>query len=123
MGHRAAPCASAGDLGPPGGGKRLGTLDGLGGATRIFTGGLDKTTDKRLATCDAHPGRFLVAGGVADPSRPTRQVKRLRELAQHPAFSMMRVSVGTSRGSTYVASANSGSVMIVAGFEFTSTTR
>jgi hypothetical protein len=27
------------------------------------------------------------------------------------------------RGSTYVASANSGSVMIVAGFEFTSTIR
>ena len=37
--------------------------------------------------------------------------------------SMTRVRLGASRGSTYVAAANSGSVMIVAGFEFTSTTR
>src|SRR4029078_4604551 len=36
---------------------------------------------------------------------------------------MARVTVSTTSGSTYVASANSGAVMIVAGFELTSTTR
>jgi hypothetical protein len=36
---------------------------------------------------------------------------------------MMLVSTSTVSGSTYVRSAISGSVMIVAGFEFTSTTR
>ena len=37
--------------------------------------------------------------------------------------SMMRVTISGVMGSMYVASASSGSVMIVAGFEFTSTTR
>ena len=36
---------------------------------------------------------------------------------------MIRRRLSTSSGSTYVASANSGSVMIVAGFEFTRTIR
>lgn len=36
---------------------------------------------------------------------------------------MMVVRTSVVSGSTYVASANSGSVMIVAGFEFTRTTR
>jgi len=36
---------------------------------------------------------------------------------------MMRSSTSTVSGSTYVRSAVSGSVMMVAGFEFTSTTR
>ncbi len=77
--------------GPTGVDKLLATMDELGVATGIFTGGFDRATDKLLDICDAHPGRFLVAGGVGDPSRPGRQVKRLRELAQHPAFSMVRV--------------------------------
>jgi len=38
------------------------------------------------------------------------------------SVSMMRVRVATSSGSTYVRVAMSGSVMIVAGFELTSTT-
>ena len=69
----------------------LATMDDLGVATGMFTGGLDRNTDKLLAICDAHPGRFLVAGGVGDPSRPGRQVRRIRELAEHPAFAMVRV--------------------------------
>ena len=39
-----------------------------------------------LAIADAHPGRFLVAGVVHDPSTPTKNVRRIRELAQHPRF-------------------------------------
>jgi predicted TIM-barrel fold metal-dependent hydrolase len=66
-------------------------MDELGVATGIFTGGLDRNTDKLLAVCDANPGRFLVAGGVGDPSRPGRAVKRIRELNEHPCFSMVRV--------------------------------
>ena len=50
-------------------------MDELGVATGIFTGGLDRNTDKLLEICDAHPGRFLVAGGIGDPSRPGRQVE------------------------------------------------
>lgn len=39
------------------------------------------------------------------------------------SLAMIEVSTSVVIGSTYVASANSGSVMIVAGFEFTRTTR
>jgi len=38
------------------------------------------------------------------------------------SFSMIRSTKSAVTGSMYVRSANSGSVMIVAGFEFTSTT-
>jgi hypothetical protein len=38
------------------------------------------------------------------------------------SFSITAASISGVSGSTYVAAANSGSVMIVAGFEFTSTT-
>jgi hypothetical protein len=66
-------------------------MDELGVASGIFTGGLDRHTETLLETGDAHPGRFLVAGGVGDPARPGRVVRRIRELAQHPRFSMVRV--------------------------------
>jgi predicted TIM-barrel fold metal-dependent hydrolase len=77
--------------GPLGVDGLLALMDQLGVATGIFTGGLDRHTDKLLETCDAHPGRFLVAGGVGDPARPGRTVRRIRELAQHPRFAMVRV--------------------------------
>src|SRR5207237_9899026 len=75
-------------------------MDELGVATGVFTGGLDRNTHKLLEICDAHPGRFMVAGGVGDPSRPGRQVKRVRELAQHPAFCMVRVMPLASQAPT-----------------------
>jgi len=77
--------------GPLGVDGLLALMDELGVATGIFTGGLDRNTDKLLDLCDAHPGRFLVAGGVGDPARPGRTVRRIRELAQHPRFAMVRV--------------------------------
>src|SRR4051794_23332648 len=77
--------------GPVGVDSLLATMDELGVATGVFTGGLDRNTDKLLDICSAHQERFLVAAGIGDPSRPGRQVKRLRELAQHPALCMMRV--------------------------------
>jgi predicted TIM-barrel fold metal-dependent hydrolase len=69
----------------------LATMDELGVATGIFTSGHEHNADAMLEVCDAHPGRFLVAGGVGDPARPGRLVRRIRDLAQHPAFSMVRV--------------------------------
>jgi predicted TIM-barrel fold metal-dependent hydrolase len=69
----------------------LALMDELGVATGVFTSGLDHNTEKLLEICDAHPGRFMVAGGIGDPSRPGRQVRRVRELAENPAFCMVRV--------------------------------
>jgi predicted TIM-barrel fold metal-dependent hydrolase len=77
--------------GPLGADALIALMDELGVATGIFTGGLDHNTDKLLEVCDAHPGRFLVAGGIADPAKPGRNVRRIRELAQHPAFALVRV--------------------------------
>jgi predicted TIM-barrel fold metal-dependent hydrolase len=69
----------------------LAQMDELGVATGVFTSGLVANSEELLEVCDAYPGRFLVAGGVGDPSRPGRQVRRIRELAQHPRFCMVRV--------------------------------
>ena len=67
-------------------------MDELGVTTGIFTSGLDgRGAERHLATCDAHPGRFLLAAGVGDPSRPGTHVARIRTLAEHPALAMVRV--------------------------------
>jgi hypothetical protein len=91
QGYEHVPEYLGSNRGPVGVTSLLATMDELGVATGIFTGGLDRNTDKLLGICDAHPGRFLVAGGVGDPSRPGRLVARIRELAQHPRFCMVRV--------------------------------
>ena len=90
-GYENIPGYLGSNQGPVGVDSLLAIMDELGVATGVFTGGLDRSTDKLLDICDAHPGRFMVAGGVGDPSRPGRQVKRVRELAQHRAFCMVRV--------------------------------
>lgn len=66
-------------------------MDELGVATGILTPGIDRHTERSLEAADAHPGRFLVAGGLGEPSRLTRTVARIRELAQHPRFSLVRI--------------------------------
>jgi len=45
-----------------------------------------------LAIADEHPGRFLVSAAVDKASRPGANCGRVRELAQHPAFRMVRVT-------------------------------
>jgi predicted TIM-barrel fold metal-dependent hydrolase len=45
-----------------------------------------------LAIAAEHPGRFLVAPTVDQASRPTRNVARVRELAQHPDVAIVRVT-------------------------------
>jgi predicted TIM-barrel fold metal-dependent hydrolase len=75
----------------------LGVMDELGVATGILTPGLDAHAVKSLEVADAHPGRFLVAGVLLDPARPGRNVRRIRDLAEHPRFSMVRVTPLTSQ--------------------------
>ena len=75
----------------------LGVMDELGVATGVLTPGLDRHAATSLEVADAHPGRFLVAAVLLDPARPGRNVRRIRELAEHPRFSMVRVTPLTSQ--------------------------
>jgi predicted TIM-barrel fold metal-dependent hydrolase len=72
-------------------------MDELGVATGVLTPGLDRHAPRSLEAADAHPGRFLVAAVLVDPSRPGRNVRRIRELAEHPRFCMVRVTPLTSQ--------------------------
>jgi predicted TIM-barrel fold metal-dependent hydrolase len=75
----------------------VGLMDELGVATGIVTPGLDRHTEKSLVVADSAPGRFLVAGVLTDPARPGRNVARIRELAEHPRFSLVRITPLTSQ--------------------------
>ena len=90
-GYENIPGYLGSNTGPVGVPSLIALMDELGVATGIFTTGLDRTTEKMLAICDANPGRFLVAAGAVDVARPGRAVKRIRELAQHPSLAMVRV--------------------------------
>jgi predicted TIM-barrel fold metal-dependent hydrolase len=71
----------------------LDRMDANGVATAVLTPGLTRAgVGAALEVADAHPGRFLVAAMVADPSRPTRNVQRIRELAEHPRLAMVRIA-------------------------------
>ena len=71
----------------------LARMDELGVTTGVLTPGLTKGgVADALAVADAHPGRFLVAAALTEPGKPTRNVLRIRELAEHPRFSMVRVA-------------------------------
>ena len=71
----------------------LGRMDRAGVETGVLTPGLrGDGVAEALEVADAHPGRFLVAGVVSDTGRPTRNVQRIREAAQHPRFAMVRVA-------------------------------
>lgn len=69
----------------------LNLMDELGVATGMLCTGLDRTVEQALEVADEFPGRFLVAAGLTSPERPTRNVRRIRQLAEHPHFSMVRV--------------------------------
>lgn len=45
-----------------------------------------------LAIAEAHPGRFLVSAAVDRATKPLENCRRLRELAEHPAFVLARVT-------------------------------
>ncbi|HEY1737139.1 MAG TPA: amidohydrolase family protein [Acidimicrobiia bacterium] len=69
----------------------LSVMDDLGVATGIMCPGLHHGDDDALALAEAHHGRFLVGLGVAEPETPTRNVRRIRELADHRKLAMVRV--------------------------------
>jgi uncharacterized protein len=75
-GYENIPGYLGSNTGPVGVDALLALMDELGVATGVFTTGLDRSSHKMLEVCDARPGR---------------QVKVLRELAQHPRFCMVRV--------------------------------
>jgi predicted TIM-barrel fold metal-dependent hydrolase len=71
----------------------IGRMDDAGVATAILTPGLTRGgVAEALEVADAFPGRLLVAGMLVDPAKPTRNVTRIRELAQHPRLVMIRVA-------------------------------
>lgn len=71
----------------------LGRMERAGVATAVLTPALRRgAVAEALDVADANPGRFLVAAMVTDAARPTRNVVRIRELAQHPLLSMVRVA-------------------------------
>jgi uncharacterized protein len=45
-----------------------------------------------LAIAEQHPGRFLVSCAVDRATKPVEGCRRVRELAQHPAVAMVRVT-------------------------------
>ncbi len=69
----------------------LAVMDELGVSTGILCAGMDRTAEHALEVADQYPGRFLVAAGLTSPEHPTRNVRRIRTLAEHPRFSMVRV--------------------------------
>jgi len=71
----------------------LGRMDAAGVATGILTPGLSRAgVAQALDVADAHPGRFLVAAVLTEPGKPTRNALRIREMAEHPRFSMVRIA-------------------------------
>src|SRR5574338_220925 len=80
----------------------LAAIDVAGIATGILTAGLSDperahrrggfAAEDFLAIAEEHPGRFLVSAAVDKAGKPSANVRRLRELAQHPAFVLARVT-------------------------------
>jgi uncharacterized protein len=70
----------------------LAVMDDLDVATGVLTPAIGFGLTRTLDVAAAHPGRFLVAGVVHDPSTPTKNVCRIREHAEDPRFAMVRVS-------------------------------
>ena len=70
--------------GPLGVDTLLAIMDELGVATGVFTGGLDRNTDKLLDICDAHPAASSSPAASAIRRDPAGRSSALRELAQHP---------------------------------------
>jgi len=77
-------------------------MDEAGIQTGILTAGLSDperahrrggfAAEDFLAIADEHPGRFLVSATVDRIAKPLDNVRRLRELAEHPALVLARVT-------------------------------
>jgi predicted TIM-barrel fold metal-dependent hydrolase len=58
----------------------------------IMTAGLSAGTEDMLLLADKHPARLGVAAMVDAPTTPTANVRRVRDLAQHERFRLVRVA-------------------------------
>jgi predicted TIM-barrel fold metal-dependent hydrolase len=67
-------------------------MDRCGVETAVLTAGLRHGADELLKIADDHPGRFLVAGTVDRFERPVAMARRVRELALHQRFALVRVT-------------------------------
>ena len=80
----------------------LAAMDAAGVDAAVLTCGMRPAESARrrgipaaedlVALADAHPGRFLVAPTIEKAGRPRENCLRIRELAQHPAVSLLRVT-------------------------------
>ena len=80
----------------------LEAMDDAGIRTGILTAGLSDperahrkggfAAEDFLALAEEHPGRFLVSATVDRIAKPLDNVRRLRELAEHPAMVLARVT-------------------------------
>ncbi len=70
----------------------LAVMDGCDVATGVMTAGLSAGTEDVLNLAEKHPERLLVSAMVDAPTAPTSNVRRIRELAQHELFRLVRVS-------------------------------
>jgi predicted TIM-barrel fold metal-dependent hydrolase len=80
----------------------LGAMDEAGIDVSVLTSGLGTPEQAHragghapedfVALAEAHPGRFVVATTVDRAGKPTRNVARIRELAQHPLVALVRVT-------------------------------
>ena len=70
----------------------VGVMDKVGVDIGVMTAGLSAGTEDFLVLADKQPGRLLVAAMVDSPTTPRANVERVRALAQHERFCMVRVS-------------------------------
>jgi predicted TIM-barrel fold metal-dependent hydrolase len=67
-------------------------MDKTGVDVGVITAGLSAGTEDVLALADKQPERLLVSAMVDSPTTPTANVGRVRALADHERFCMVRVS-------------------------------
>jgi predicted TIM-barrel fold metal-dependent hydrolase len=69
-------------------------MDSLDVDTSVLTAGLsaDTGTETFLDVADAFPGRFLVAGMITQAAAAATNAERVRELAKHQRFALVRVA-------------------------------
>jgi predicted TIM-barrel fold metal-dependent hydrolase len=80
----------------------LEAMDAAGIRTGVLTAGLSDperahrkggyAAEDFLAIAEEHPGRFWVSAAVDRATKPLDNCRRLRELAEHPAFVLARVT-------------------------------
>lgn len=80
----------------------LAAMDEAGVETAVLTSGLGEpermhrrgayAAEDFLAAADEHPGRFLVSAVVDKATRPVRNCRRIRELASHDRFVLVRIT-------------------------------